>query len=429
MEQDSERIKAEKERLMQQYKDSVSFESDTIVSVLVKKIQEVTELINTANHLTEKSFDTISISENLPVTEHLLSIIESEFISKNSLQNLRALKTAKRLLTQSEEQLESWQNILFNYTDEFANIKVSLSEASKDSTFRKMPEDSLLRDMYFEQVARVVVSWRTTDSVININMLQIGLLQNRVSSAFLRAKDYLDKTNYKLNKYIQDLWLPEEPSLLKASESDYDISLADAYKSSGATVVNLIAYYFEINTHLWVSSLIIILALYGWFLYMISRLKKGKLYSAELRANSKILTRYPLLSATGLVLTLISIFFFNLPPSWNSLVWIILAIIYFVLSRFRAKTRKAFRPEFIVIFLIFISFSILLKNSFAERWVQFFLDLVNISYGIFMLRQLLKNEPAYPTYTKAGFFCFYHFICRSFNYKQLRKFYASQGAE
>ena len=59
-------------------------------------------------------------------------------------------------------------------------------------------------------------------------MLQMGILQNRVASDFLKTKDFLSKTDDRLKKYIQDLWIPEEPSLFKAKRNDYDVSFLEA---------------------------------------------------------------------------------------------------------------------------------------------------------------------------------------------------------
>src|SRR5690349_12153182 len=150
-EADTARINAVKEQIKKRLEDSVSIESDTIVPILVQKIQSITTLIGTANRITGKGFDTADISENLPLTEHLLGIIEFNFISRNAFQNLRALKTTKSLLTQSEGQLESWQNKLFSYADELANLKVKLAEVRHDSIMKKLPKDSMLRDIYFGQ--------------------------------------------------------------------------------------------------------------------------------------------------------------------------------------------------------------------------------------------------------------------------------------
>ena len=85
----------------------MSYESDTVVALLLKKIEAVTELINTANRLSEKGFDTTEIATKLPETEQLLEIISANYVSKQPHQNLHTLKTTKGICYRP---ISNWRN-------------------------------------------------------------------------------------------------------------------------------------------------------------------------------------------------------------------------------------------------------------------------------------------------------------------------------
>lgn len=401
---DSGHVDVVKQMLRQQYKDSVSNQSDTIVPILVKKIQSITELIAAANRVSEKGFDTAEISKKLTLTEELLNIIELNFVTRNTYQNLRALRSTKGVLVQSEAQLEVWQNILFGYADELAELKVKLAEVRVDPELKKLPKDSLLRDIYFEQIAGLMISWKKTDAGLNTSMLRLGVLENRLGASYLKTKNFLDKTNENLKKYIEDLWSPEEPALFKAKQSDYDASFREAYTGSMVRYGRLVDFFAEFKVGFLINILIAILLLYGWLMRTFNRWKKHN--ATLVQTQPHLVPKYPLLSATGMVLMFIAMFFVGLPPSWNSLLWTLVAIIFFIISRKGEKTKKLFRPEFLVIFLVFNNLSVLMKNSLGERWLHFVLDLFLTGYAFFIARQLFKKNIQHSFITKSVFSVF-----------------------
>lgn len=391
-ETDSGHVDTVKKILKQGYEDSSLNQSDTIIPLLVKKIQSVSELIAAANRISEKGFDTISIAKELRSTEYLLNIVESNFIRKNAFQNLRALKSTKGVLIQSELQLEAWQSRLFEYAEEIANLKVKLAEARGDPVFRKIPKDSVLRDIYLGQIAGQLVNWKRAESSLNVNLLQLGVLENRVASDLLKTKDFLDKTNEKLTKYIANLWVPEEPSLFKAKRSDYDAGFFKAFTASMTSVTRLIYYFAQLKMRSLIVTAILILAFFGWLTRTFYRLKKEQHLSGNSLNISLLVLKRPLLSVTGLALVFVTLFFFNMPPSWNSLVWTLIAIIYFMVSRVGENPKTLFRPEILIIFLVVNTLSVFIKNSLGERWLQFALDLVMIGYLMTIFKQIVTKK-------------------------------------
>jgi small-conductance mechanosensitive channel len=391
-ETDSEHVDTVKKILQQGYEDSSLNQSDTVIPILVKKIQSVSQLIAAANRISEKGLDTVAISKELTSTEYLLNIVESNFIRKNAFQNLRALKSTKGVLIQSEFQLEAWQNTLFEYTEEIADLKVKLTEARADPIFKKIPKDSLLRDIYFGQIAGQLVNWKKAEASLNVNMLRLGVLENRVASDLLKTKDFLEKTDEKLKKYIANLWVPEEPSLFNAKRSDYDASFFSAFASSITSVTRLILYFAQLKIRFLVVTVILILAFFGWLMRTFYRLKRDAYFSHDLVNTSRFVTKRSLLSVTALALIFMALFFFSMPPSWNSLVWTLIAIVFFMISRVDEKSKTLFRPEVLIVFLVFNTLSVFIKNSLGERWLEFVFDLVTIGYSIFVFRQIISKR-------------------------------------
>lgn len=389
---DSIYIDTVKKILKEEYEDSSLHQSDTIIPLLVKKIQSVSELIAAANRISEKGFDTVVIAKELKSTEYLLNIVDSNFIRKNAFQNLRALKSTKGVLIQSELQLEAWQSRLFDYAEEIATLKGKLTEARADPILKKIPKDSLLRDIYFGQLAGQLVNWKKAESSLSVNMLRVGVLENRVASDLLKTKDFLEKTDEKLSRYIANLWVPEEPSLFRAKQSDYDASFGEAFTSSITTVSRLVLYFAQLKARSLIAAGILILVFFGWLMRTFYQLKKDRSSSRGLLSTSRLVPMRPLSSVTGLALVFVALFFFNMPPSWYSLIWTIIAIIFFVASRVDEKSRALFRPEILILFLVFNTLSVFIKNSLGERWLQFVLDLLAIGYSLSIFKQIITKR-------------------------------------
>lgn len=403
---DSIRINAVKERLRQKFKDSISYESDTVVALLLKKIEAVTELINTANRLSEKGFDTVEIAEKLPETEQLLGIISANYVSKEPNQNLRSLKTAKGILLQVDEQLENWQNMLFKYSDQLAEMKTRLAEIARDSSLRKLPKDSLLRDLYFGQLATLAVRWKQTDSINNRNLFGIGIMQTRVAASFMRSKDLIDKTNDKINKYIQDLWHPEEPSLLTMSKDSYFQSFFMVLNDSWQAFMNMVLYYIVLNVNVWLTAIIGLGILYGWFIWLKRKIIRSHNTPDEIAKNANLISKKPFLVAVGLILVFILFFYFNLPPAWTTTIWCALSIVFFFLNRSKTKKNNSFKIEFLVLFIVANFLGLLLKSSFAERWLWLLLNIGMIAFGVNMIRNINKGLIHYAFFARNVYLVF-----------------------
>ena len=112
--------------------------SDTVVAALLRKIENITELLNKAASISDRGFDTVIISNKLPETEQLVTILANDFNANQQHLTLRSLKTTRSLLVQMETSLTKWQNLLFTYSDELAILNSKMANSVKDSVFKTL---------------------------------------------------------------------------------------------------------------------------------------------------------------------------------------------------------------------------------------------------------------------------------------------------
>lgn len=396
-----------KERIRQRFKDSVNYESDTVVALLLMKIEQITELINYSNSISERGFDTAEISAGLPEIEELINLITTRYLAPGSVHNLRSLRVTKGLLIQNVMRLEKWQEKLFNYSGDLATINTKLTEILRDSIFRKIPKDSVLQELYIGQLSELAIRWKETNNTNNTNLLRIGLLQNRIAGSLMKANDMLDNANELINASIKDIWVPEEPSIFSLTDTTYPDTFGTVAADSLKAFFLLILFYMKTDARTWIICALLIGALFFINRISIRKIKRTDTNAKIVLGNAIMLVKQNLLSSAGIVLVMLMFTYVNMPPSWSTLLWFIIYIIYSVLTGNKLYNNgRTFWLVFTGLFFAIIALNLMLYSSVAERWMLLLLNVACAGLGIYSLRKIRLDKEAFPYYARFVVFVF-----------------------
>ncbi|NNV55263.1 mechanosensitive ion channel family protein [Limnovirga soli] len=373
--------------------------SDTAVSGLLQKIEIVTAVINDANNLLERGFDTLDISDGLPDVEAIISTYSQS--GNEKLESFRSLKASKSILLETTYKLKKWQASLAEMSHNLAEIHDRLHVLSRDSSWLVMPEDSVLRELYIYQLGSIVQKWKSCDSANKQCVLRIGILQNRVSSTYLNTDAALTKVNYQIEHFQKRLWRPEEPSIWKANEINTPRSFFEVITISLQGMQKVIGAYLSTNSSHTIGGFVCILLLFGWFVFNMKRIRNYNENSKAVLSNLVIIQLNPFLAAAVFVITFLPFTYLHPPPSFITLQWSLLAIVYTVLIW---KTfLHWFRKYWITFVLLFLSVSfmnIIYFTTIAERWLQLLLVVAAIIMGIITFIKLENPGRELPRYAR-----------------------------
>ena len=221
--------------------------SDTSVTSLVVKLEELTAALNKVNSTLRRGFDTSALADELPYYEKIISLVDDNLDNDYNQYNLRNLYVTKTLLVQIERKMKGWQTDLIQYSKKMSQINADILALANDSSFRKMPEDTTLLFLYFQQYLEVSKKWNLTDSLHRVTLKKVGILQNRIAKAYINVSDLTDDVSYRISNYKKIIWEKEESPLWQANSSEYRVSFFESISTSLVRSFRVLQFYYKLT--------------------------------------------------------------------------------------------------------------------------------------------------------------------------------------
>lgn len=373
--------------------------SDTSVTSLVVKLEELTAALNKVNGTLRRGFDTTALAKELPYYENIISLIDDNLDNDYNQYNLRSLYVTKSLLIQIEKKMKGWQTDLIQYSKKMSQINADILALANDSSFRKMPEDTTLLYLYFQQYLEVSKKWNLTDSLHRITLKKVGVLQNRIAKAYINVSDISDDVSYRISNYKKIIWEKEESPLWQANSSEYRFSFFQSVSNTITRSFRVLQFYYKLT---WGQRLLNIAIALGFFLWIFFNrrliITKG---NQELLTPLHFTAKRSWLPAL-LVFFTIAPFLYQAPPAFYvELLWFCMLIVATVMS-WKDWSDK-FRKYWIAILALFLCFglsNVLVQSSLGERWVILTLNLIAIALGYAILKLQPFDKVIYPRYMR-----------------------------
>ena len=369
---------------------------DTSIGHILTNLESYAEVLNKANSILKRGYDTSAIAENLPENEQLVAYIQKN-LSDSKYYNLRSLYTNRVVLVQLKKQMRDWQEQLLRYSHQLDGISTDIAKISKESIFNKLSQDSGLLSIYVLQIQNISKKWEQADTSSKFALNKIGFLESRVVALSFQINDLLDEVQFQIKNYSKNAFKLEESYLINAHNVEYKRSFWQVYQDSFKRISYLIPFYLRVTSDTMVWHLIWIVLIFAWLWWCMSRLHK--------MGKSDIFTPIPYLSQ-GVLYTvfffvfLLSPFIYDTPPmSLVQMLSFLLMLIFTKLAWFTWS--KEFKISWLYFLLLFLGISldvVLIEPSLVQRWFLFFLNVGSIALAFKMQHRLRGNAGRYEKY-------------------------------
>lgn len=366
--------------------ESEKYIIDTSVSVVIKKTEAVTQIINNIKEILRRGFDTTILETALPETEIYIENIQSNYQQNQQLLNLRNLNIVKSILFNYSQQLKKWQDMLIGYTTEMMQINAKLNLIIRDSTFSFLPHDTLISNTYKTQLLIFTDKWGKADSANKAILTKIENLQTRVANAYLTCTELANETNFRIKNFSRQIVLPEENPLWRSASEKATDSFYTVVQRSGGIAGRILSFYL-MNKKSTILFIVLITFLVALTTQRVAK-KLGKHSPSLLQEKAPTIALHPILSVFLIVGALSPFFSQEEPASFTLCMWLLVTGLYtYLFTRNNTIQLNIEWWVMIMFFVIFGGFNLLIQTTQTERWMHLLLVGTSLLLGVTILRK------------------------------------------
>ena len=369
--------------------------SDTSINDYLQKVEYYNASFNQIKNNLGRDIDTAEISDQLPKIEKRVTLVK-KLISDDQSSTLRYLYTIRDLLTRSDEQLDGWQDQLSDLNDKLVQSQSDLSQMHKDSMLRVLPSDTSMVKTFMQQKIAIYRKWRKLDSLDKLLLTKVGLLQNRVTSAYISVLDQTDQIDQKIRAFGERA-LSCETGYIWQAPTNKTATFKDAFNRSFTMNSKLFSIMITRDVVLHICAGLLFVLFLVWTGYNRRKVLLYKEQPHEVLSQTTYLAKYPFVSAFLLV-TAIAPNFYNHPP----VVFIeAFALLMFITVLYLVKKTQE-RPVFIfllqlfVITLFYSASNLFVKVSEADRVIVLILAGLSAAMTIQLQKKLQGSDDFLP---------------------------------
>lgn len=378
--------------------------SDTTVAVLISRIEHYTLLMNQLMSTLKRGFDTSGISDALPLADSSLNMIKSNIARQGSTPNINDVYTNKVMLQQLSNVLEFWQNRLFGYYDKLVYISDTMATLRSDTSMRNLPAEDELYGFYVGQLTSLIRKYHSVDSANRRNLIQIGLLQNRVANRYIEVSTLQEDMDYQLSQFGPRMlrkdynYLWERQDSLKRSR-DFLKVFGDSVEKN----MKVLGIFFMFQWPIFIVWTLCAL-LFGWWVFHNIRRIRQHHASTEADAillHSRFLYRFPIACTMVVVASLSAFLSIRYPTLYTefTLLTITAALCYIMRSYLPAAFYKYWLALSGLLVLYCVN-NLLIEATDAEQWALFLGGGCCVALGIKILKSSRHTTFVQPKYTR-----------------------------
>lgn len=385
--------------IVRQYGDtSYKLSSDTAVSSLLLKLEQLDQTLNKANSLLKRGFDTSSIVEELPYYEDLSRLVFDNLVNDHNRYNLRNLYATRVLLVQMRKKVKTWQADLIRYSKVVASTSLEIRNMAKDSALRSVPSDTTLLNLYFRQINDVSKKWSKADTLQRQAIRKIGILQNRVARLYFEINDLTDDVAYRISSYNNLIFTKEEPPLWEAKGRDYPNSFMSSLWPSFQRVAHLLDFYYGLTWETRFLNFFLALGFFIWIFLVRRHVKRAG--NPAVLAPLQYIGDRAVPSSILLYFTIGPFLYLTPPAIYVELLWLgmMLMVTLLLWKRFSPDFRKIWIGV-IFLFVLFGMDNLLDQTSLEERWALAVLNALALVLSWKLVKIVQNDKATLPRFT------------------------------
>ncbi len=363
--------------------------ADTSFSALLNRIDYYGTEFNNISTTLQNGFDTVAVADLLPAIENRLHKSRAYSLGDNLL-TIRSLATFQDYFATSQKQLDKWSEQLTKYNNSLLAMQETLCGLTTDTLFKHLPADSALRSKFFARLNSLGPKWQRLDSATNQGLIQIGLLQSRVSATQLDLTDLKEQIAENLKQLNSRVFEKEYPYLWQLDVSNF---WGEFSKGIGQTIVfnyRILIYYLKYSSLVHIINMLLFGLLFIWFSSNKNTILRKEETASNIFSNAPLAAKLPLAGSLAVTLT-IGIFFYYRPPV--ALVEIFLILLMACVA---ILMRSAY-PKYLYIWLTLMLFTVLYAFS------NLFFEVYSAERILFLLLSLLLLFVSFLAFKKMVF--------------------------
>lgn len=324
--------------------------------------------------------------------------------------NVRNQRMYEKLLLELREKLDSHRENLKQESENIIGQRKKLRGIIKDTIFRKIIRDSVLREQFSPQLKGMREKFRSTDSILKANLSTLNAYKAETSRKKIIISESLDIVNDRLDRSGATMFGNECPNLWESAHDISATNFAPYITGKFPVEIKAFSYYFGYSLR---STLMIMLftgLIFWWIRSNLAFLRsKNKIDTLE-EFNFRALNHGALVPSIIVGLNVAIALNLYAPALYIEFLHLLLLIVLTVTFSKRWTGRALSR--WILLVLIFVAFSfvdLFLKVSFIQRCIFISINIVAIRYGMVYLKAIREQ-----LYVKR-FFSLANFVFISFN--------------
>jgi len=372
--------------------------SDGSLNDLLGKIESYTNDYTDINNDLNQGFDTVDISDRLPTLERRMVLMKKTIETSNTM---GYLITIRDMIDHVSHQTKEWQNQLDSSSDQLDNWRQKISDFRNDTTFKTVPADSALRAKTSLQIIQLRKKWKLLDSLSQKEVIQIGILENRVSALSILLIDLNTQIDSKIHQFTLNALNNEYGFIWDMHKTNSSARLDTALAHTYTLNSKLYKYFLTSKTNYYghVACIILFICFFTWIYTSKRKLARIKDDHKAVFAQTLYIIKHPY-ATTILVVALLGPYFYDHPALvFTQTMLIIMTGMLGILikSVWPKPLYELWRVLFVLVILFSIS-SLMILTTNTERVLLIVLSAIAI-YGAYKLLFYIKRAPDdYPPY-------------------------------
>lgn len=364
--------------------------SDKATLAQKKALDEIKKTIQKAKIYLQHGIDTAVVKgELIQIEKDLKTAGDGVFTNKGTAQTFRNLTATGHILNELLNKALARKAKLDLYQLQLNTFRYELDSLLSAPSIFKFPTDPIILKKYMRQLVVVAYEARPVDSVLkeaNSNVLSV---LNEVDLTVFKLRSSLDEiaryqaelANNAFKREFPDLWEP----------GGYSRPFSDIFKQSVEKAMLTTAFFLQNNKGKLFPMFLLIIVAYVYLRSLKSIYLEKDLITADM--EGQLVLRYPVVSATLIVINLYQFLFYSPPFVINVIIWLISGISLCLL--FRKFVTGYWMNVWLTMFLLFLISSLdnlILQASRAERWFMLFVAALGFISGTLILIKGRRSE-------------------------------------
>ena len=324
--------------------------------------------------------------------------------------NIRNQRMYEKVLVELQKDLIKYQDALNEETEKIIALKKHLRTNMKDTVFKKLVRDSVLRMEFRPQLFPLRTKFFATDSVLKSNLNILNTYKTSITEKKMIISEALVIVSARLDRSGVSIFGNEFPNLWDTPIKIKNQSISSFIAQKFFVEITAFRYYFYHSLRYTIILILVAGLLFWWIRYNIKYLSEtGNLKTLD-TFYFKYLNRGILLPVLVIVLNVAIAFNLYAPALYIEFLHLLLLIILSVLF-FGLWHTKAYRRWILLvaIFTAFCFIDLFLKATMLQRCLFIALNVVAIRFGLGHLKYIKKEM-----YAK-GFFRWANYIFLALN--------------